>query len=82
MVLAVLFGLVALCALTLLGRVWAAVLVVPLAGVWVLTNRTVEGPTLWALSWNHGVTLADLLSVIAVALAAWRLLPVLARLSS
>jgi hypothetical protein len=80
-VLGVFFALFVLGALAVVGRVWAAVLLVPLAFVWALCNTYVEGPTLWAISWNHGVTAADLLSAVALLIAAWRLLPPLLRLS-
>jgi hypothetical protein len=78
-VLGVFFGLFLVGALAVVGRLRAAVLLVPLALAWVLCNSYVEGPTIWAISWNHGVTAADLLSVVALLIAAWRLLPPLVR---
>ena len=59
--------------LTAGGSRAAAVVLVGLAAVWPVVNARVEGPTLLALSWNHGVSAADLLSVAALLLAAWRL---------
>jgi hypothetical protein len=52
------------------GRVALAVGLVGLAGVWVLVNKPVEGPTLLVLSPSHGVTLADLISLVALGVAA------------
>ncbi|MFC5063059.1 hypothetical protein [Actinomycetospora atypica] len=40
-----------------------------LAGIWVLVNKPVEGPTLLVLSPSHGVTFADLLSLVALGVA-------------
>lgn len=39
------------------------------AGIWVLVNKPVEGPTLLVLSPSHGVTFADLLSLVALGVA-------------
>jgi hypothetical protein len=55
-------------------RVLAGVLVV-FAVLWVLVNEPVEGPTLLVLTRTHGITAADLLSVAAVLVAIWLLLP-------
>jgi hypothetical protein len=74
----VLLGLVVLGMLAIGGRRWAAVLLVPCGVLWLFCNQRVEGPTLWAISYNHGVTAADLLSFLAFAVAGWRLLPPLA----
>ena len=51
------------------GRAGLALGLVLLAGVWVLVNKSVEGPTLLVLSPSHGVTFADLLSLVAVGVA-------------
>jgi len=40
--------------------------VVPLALAWLVVNGPMEGPTLLPVTWNHGVTLADLLSALAL----------------
>jgi hypothetical protein len=53
-------------------RIAAAVLVVA-AVVWLRVNGSVEGPVLVVLSPSHGVTVADLASVLAVLLAGWLL---------
>jgi hypothetical protein len=55
-------------------RGWA-LLLVALSLVWPLFNGPYEGPTLVRLSASHGITVADLISVAGVALAAWRLAP-------
>lgn len=52
----------------------AAVGLVPLAALWVISNGLVEGPTLLTLSDRHGITTADILSAVALGVAAWRLL--------
>ncbi|MFN8078470.1 MAG: hypothetical protein U0Q19_02800 [Kineosporiaceae bacterium] len=57
------------------GSRWAAAALVPLAGAWLMANQLVEGPVLVVLSWRHGVTTADLLSLLALIVAAWRLWP-------
>ncbi|BBY28633.1 hypothetical protein [Mycolicibacterium sediminis] len=72
-----LYGLVALIALAA-SAAWCAIAPRPLslgvlltsAVVWPLTNGPLEGPVLWTLSADHGITVSDLLSVAAVALAA------------
>jgi hypothetical protein len=53
----------------LTGREAVAVLLVVAAVVWVLVNGPVEGPTLIVFSRAHGLTLADLPSLAAVAVA-------------
>ncbi len=50
-------------------RRWVAVGLVALAVVWVLVNGPVEGPVLLVLTQSHGVTLADLGSLAALAVA-------------
>ena len=69
--------LVALVGLTLTalgarGRVRraAAVLLLPLAVAWVLFNGPIEGPILLTFSSDHGLTVSDLLAVVAVVVAA------------
>lgn len=51
------------------ARAGTAAGLVVLAGVWVLVNKPVEGPTLLVLSPSHGVTFADLLSLVALGVA-------------
>ena len=51
-------------------RVTALVLVV-FGGVWLLVNSPVEGPVLVRLTPGHGLTTADLLSVLAFLIAGW-----------
>ncbi len=62
-------GYAALCG----DRVGCVVLAV-LGLLWLWVNKPVEGPVLWQISVNHGVTTADLLTLFvwAVALLAWR----------
>lgn len=55
------------------GSRLAALAVVPLSFAWLLVNAPFEGPTLLTLSWSHGITTADLVSVVAVGIAGWRL---------
>jgi hypothetical protein len=74
-VLSVLAALAVCVLVAVAGSRWAALALVPLAGTWALVNQPLEGRLLLALSWNHGVTTADLLSVAALMVAAWRLLP-------
>lgn len=50
-------------------RLVVAVLLVVGAVIWLRINKPVEGPTLFELTRNHGVTVADLLSVGMVLLA-------------
>ena len=70
-------ALIFLAARTVRGDRWSALLLVPLSFAWVLFNGPVEGPTLVVLSSSHGVTVSDLFSLVCLALAAWRLAPVL-----
>lgn len=51
----------------------AALAIFPLALAWLLVNAPFEGPTLIGLSATHGLTAADLISVVAVGIAGWRL---------
>ena len=51
-------------------RVAIAGLLVAAALIWVLVDGPVEGPTLLVLGHGHGVTVADLASVVAVVFAA------------
>ncbi|GAA3394212.1 hypothetical protein [Cryptosporangium minutisporangium] len=44
-----------------------------LAPVWVLANGPVEGLVLWTLDSEHGLTMADLLTIPMLSLATWRL---------
>ncbi|WP_305092773.1 hypothetical protein [Prescottella sp. R16] len=52
----------------------AAGCLVALAVTWVFVNGPLEGHILWTLTPEHGVTVSDLLSVAAVAVAVrtWR----------
>lgn len=52
-----------------LPRLLAAVVLVVGAAVWLRVNKPVEGPTLLELTQNHGITAADLLSVVMVLVA-------------
>ena len=52
------------------GRRVAAVLLLPLAVAWVLFNGPIEGPILLTFSSDHGLTVSDLLAVVAVLVAA------------
>lgn len=67
-------GLALFTLLALAGKRWAAVAVVPFALAWPFLNQLVEGPTLVALSYNHGITLMDSLSGVALLAAAYALL--------
>jgi hypothetical protein len=51
----------------------AAVVLVPLSFAWVLFNGPIEGPTLFVVSWSHGITASDLIAVAGLAVAVWRL---------
>jgi uncharacterized membrane protein len=73
----VLVGLV-LVALVLLaaasGR-WGLPGAVALAAVsvlWLLVNGSAEGPVLWAVTENHGLTATDLGGLAGLGVAAWR----------
>lgn len=55
----------------------AALLLVPLSFAWVVFNGPLEGPTLFVLSWSHGITVSDLIAVLGLLVASWRLTPVL-----
>lgn len=54
-------------------------LTVAFALAWMVVNKNLEGPVLLPLSDQHGVTLSDVPSVVAVAVAGWRLLRPLPR---
>ncbi|MDL5159841.1 hypothetical protein [Actinomycetospora termitidis] len=56
-------------------RLLLAVGLVVVAGVWVVVNKAVEGPTLLVLTSRHGLTVADLLSVAALVTAGHLLRP-------
>jgi hypothetical protein len=56
------------------GARLAALLTIGFAVLWVLVDKHLEGPVLFVLSDQHGVTASDLASVTAVLVAAWRLL--------
>jgi hypothetical protein len=45
------------------GSCRCAVALILLAGVWLLANGPVEGPVLWAMDAQHGLTTADLLAI-------------------
>jgi hypothetical protein len=47
----------------------AAALTVGFAFAWVVLNKRLEGPVLLPISAGHGITLSDLASVVAVAVA-------------
>jgi hypothetical protein len=51
----------------------AALALVPLSLAWVVVDAPFEGPTLLVLSWSHGITAADLISVAGLGIATWRL---------
>jgi hypothetical protein len=55
------------------GSRLAALALIPLALVWLVVNNPFEGPTLMVLSWSHGVTASDLISVVALGISGWRL---------
>jgi hypothetical protein len=65
--------MIALGVVAIRGSRVAALLLIPAAIGWLVINRPFEGPTLLTLSWNHGITAADLFSVAALAIAGWRL---------
>ncbi len=74
-VLGVLGAIGLLSVLVLAGSRAAAVLLVFPALVWPVVNARVEGPTLLPLTWNHGVSAADMITVVALLVAFARLLP-------
>jgi len=80
--LAVLAALLFCLGAAVVGSRLAALALIPLAGAWLMSNQLVEGSTLLRLTWSHGVTTADVLSVLALLVAAWRLLPPVVRLLS
>ena len=51
----------------------AALALIPLSLAWLAFNTPFEGPTLVVLSWSHGITASDLVSVAGLGIAAWRL---------
>ena len=55
-------------------RTVVAVVLVVAAGIWFLVNGPVEGPTLVVVTPEHGLTVADLFSLVALAIAAVLLL--------
>ena len=48
---------------------WLAVGLAAAAGGWVLVNGPVEGPVLLVLTPSHGITVADLPSIVALVIA-------------
>ena len=52
-------------------RRWLAVGLAAVAGAWVLVNGPVEGRVLVVLSPAHGITVADLPSALALAVAGY-----------
>jgi hypothetical protein len=70
------FGiLAALLVLIVMGRPWGragAVTLLLLALVWIPFNKPIEGPTLIEFTDERGLTLADMLTLFAVPLAALR----------
>ncbi|GAF47077.1 hypothetical protein [Rhodococcus wratislaviensis] len=52
------------------SRLSAAVTVVA-AVLWVFGNGPIEGKVLWEFDHTHGLTVSDLLSVAALAIAVW-----------
>jgi hypothetical protein len=50
-------------------RLLLAVLLVAAAVIWAKINKPIEGETLLVLSRNHGITTADMLSVVLLAMA-------------
>lgn len=56
----------------LLGR-WGAWLLAALSVLWLRVNGPVEGPLLWEVTSDHGLTAADLAGLTGLAVAAWRL---------
>ncbi|MFI5959048.1 hypothetical protein [Cryptosporangium sp. NPDC051539] len=55
------------------GSCRCASALVALAVVWVLGNGAMEGHVLWTMDSDHGLTLADLLTIPMLALGGWRL---------
>ena len=53
------------------GRLGAIALAVLSIG-WLLTNQTMEGPTLLSFTPNHGLTGGDLAGLAGIAIAVWR----------
>jgi hypothetical protein len=51
------------------ARRTAAVLLLPAALAWVLFNGPIEGPILLTFSRDHGLTVSDLLAVVALLVA-------------
>ena len=49
-----------------------AILLAGLAVLWTAVSTPMEGPLLLFLTWEHGITGADLASAVALALAAYR----------
>ena len=40
--------------------------------LWLLVNGSAEGPVLWSVTANHGLTATDLAGLAGLAVAAWR----------
>ena len=53
----------------------AAVVVVSVGLLWMLVNRPVEGPILFTVARTHGMTVADIPSVVLFLVAAWIVRP-------
>jgi hypothetical protein len=76
----VLLAVLVFCAVrTIRGDRVSALALIPLSFAWLLFNGPMEGPVLIVISWSHGVTVGDLLSVVCLGLSAWRLVPPLLR---
>lgn len=52
------------------GSRWAAALLAAEAVVWLLVDRWFEGPTLFHVTYHHGLVLADLVGLVALLVAA------------
>lgn len=52
----------------------AAMCLAALAATWLFANKPLEGQILWTITRNHGLTVSDLLSAVALVIAAltWR----------
>jgi len=51
-----------------------AVLLAVLSVVWIFTNKPMEGSVIVTISDDHGATMADVVGLVAMALAVWRYL--------
>jgi hypothetical protein len=68
----VLVALVVLAAVSERTGLWGVMALAAVSVAWLLVNGPAEGPVLWAVSEDHGLTATDLAGLAGLGIAAWR----------